>query len=316
MSMVVMNGVGKRFPGQGTPALRDINLQVGRGTVVGLVGANGAGKSTLLRLLAGVLAPTEGEILIDDQAVHETPWGARTVGYLPERVGVYPTLTVIDDLDFFGRCYDLPPALRRQIGDELLALFGLGDLAHQLGRQLTRGQRQRLGLARTLVHDPPLLLLDDPAAGLDPRGRLELVSLLQELVSMGKTILIAGDVLAELGEICDEVLLLERGRAAARGTPSALSSTVPKALWRVQVLSDGPHAEDALRAYPGVEGLTSRNGRSGTSSHWLDFVLEDDPERTAGLLEHLATSHVRVASLERASAPLEDAYLTYTAEGQ
>jgi ABC-2 type transport system ATP-binding protein len=307
-----MDRVSKRFRRQAAPAVAELSLTVDAGTILGIVGPNGAGKTTVLRLLAGVLAPDSGKITIGGHPLWETPRAGRAaVGYMPEEAAVYPPLSLQVFLDFFGRCYGVPAARRQQVIPELLALVGLTALADEPCGRLTRGQRQRLALARALVHDPLVLLLDDPARGLDPRGRLELDALLRELAAMGKTIVLAGQVPAELGPLCDRVGLLVAGRLVGCGPLAALQPVALKALWRLQILGERARAVAALSAYPGVEGVFSGKG---TTPHWLDFLMEDEAEQTAGLLEHLAGAGVRVASLKRMSEPLEDIYLAYTEE--
>ncbi|MCB0212465.1 MAG: ABC transporter ATP-binding protein, partial [Anaerolineae bacterium] len=185
-------------------ALDALDLQVEKGSLFGFIGPNGAGKTTTLRLLAGLLEPTSGQIWFDGQEISRDPGEARwQVGYMPDFFGVYEDMKVWEYLDFFARCYHLSPDRRRRTVDELLELVDLTHKRNEWVESLSRGMRQRLCLAHALVHDPQILLLDEPASGLDPRARIEMRELLKELSTLGKTILISSHILAELAEMCD-----------------------------------------------------------------------------------------------------------------
>lgn len=204
-------------------AVRDLNLEVKRGSIFGLIGPNGAGKSTTFSILASLLAPTAGRVEVAgfDPATHAREV-RRRMGYMPDVLGLYDDLRVAEYLDFFAASYGVPSAGRPALIDGLLDLVDLSGRRDAMVDALSRGMKQRLSLARALVHDPEVLILDEPASGLDPRARVELRGLLHELRDMGKTVVISSHILAELEEICSEVAILEAGNLLAAGSPRSI----------------------------------------------------------------------------------------------
>jgi ABC-2 type transport system ATP-binding protein len=204
-------------------AVHDLCLEVPRGSVFGLIGPNGAGKTTTFSVLATLLRPTSGWV---DVAGYDPRRNAREVrrrlGYMPDAMGVYDGLLVGEYLEFFAASYKVPRATWKATIDTLLELVDLGTKRDAMVNSLSRGMKQRLSLARALVHDPDVLVLDEPASGLDPRARVELRNLLVELRSMGKTIVISSHILAELTEMCTAVGIMEKGRLLASGTPAEI----------------------------------------------------------------------------------------------
>jgi ABC-2 type transport system ATP-binding protein len=288
-------------------AVDDLNLQVPPGSLFGLIGPNGAGKTTTLRMLAGLLQPTSGEIAINGQiANHDWRDLQRHIGYMPDFFGVYEDMLVWEYLDFFARCYDVPPARRRQVTDELLELVDLAEKRDTYVQTLSRGMRQRLCLAHALVHDPQVLLLDEPASGLDPRARIEMRELLRELGAMGKTIVVSSHILMELAELCDSVGIIEKGRLVASGPLDDITRQVKQArTLRLKVISDQSQAEAVLRDQPGVGQVFEVNG-------YLEVEFSGDDEATAGLLATLVANGVRVASFSEISGDLEEVFLRLT----
>jgi ABC-2 type transport system ATP-binding protein len=208
-------------------AVRDLDLTVAPGTVFGLIGPNGAGKSTTFLVLASLLLPTDGWARIGGVDPADDPAGVRArVGYMPDVMGVYDGLRVDEYLRFFAAAYRVPKGTWPGLVDSLLELVDLTGKRGAMVNSLSRGMKQRLSLARALVHDPEVLVLDEPASGLDPRARVELRGLLAELAAMGKTIVISSHILAELGEMCDEVGIMEAGRLLAVGTPRSIGDQV------------------------------------------------------------------------------------------
>ena len=199
-------------------AVDHLNLKIPEQSLFGLIGPNGAGKTTTLRMLAGLLEPSSGEIRINEMPLNqywrEIRW---QIGYMPDFFGVYDNLLVWEYLDFFARCYKLEPERRSRTVSELLELVDLTEKKDVYVQTLARGMRQRLCLAHALVHDPQVLLLDEPASGLDPRARVEMRELLRELRSMNKTIVLSSHILTELAELCDRVAIMERGRLVFSG---------------------------------------------------------------------------------------------------
>lgn len=220
MSGIVATGVGRSFGA--VHAVRDATFEAPAGKITGLVGPNGAGKTTLLLMLASLLAPDRGEIRLGDVDPVTAPRDARRLlGWMPDTLGAWPSLTARESIVTTARLHDMSPAASAARADELLRLVGLDDLAGSPARVLSRGQKQKLGLARALVHDPQVLLLDEPASGLDPEARVQLRMLLRRLADEGRTILISSHVLAELEEVIDGAVFLVDGSVVDPGTGPA-----------------------------------------------------------------------------------------------
>ena len=216
MSIVKATGLVKRY--DRTLAVGGLDLDVEEGEIFGLVGPNGAGKTTTLRILATLLVPDAGDAEIAGASVRRNPNDVRRVlGFMPDSFGVYDDMKVWEYLDFFARCYGIPADRRRRMIGDLLDLVDLGPKRDTYVQGLSRGMQQRLCLAHTLVHDPQVLLLDEPASGLDPRARVELRELLRELRALGKTILVSSHILPELEELCTSVAIIDRGQVLAQG---------------------------------------------------------------------------------------------------
>src|ERR671929_2309323 len=199
-------------------ALNALTLTVNRGDLFGFIGSNGAGKTTTLRILATFLAPSGGraEVLGHD-VVRDADAVRHVIGYMPDFFGVYKDMEVTEYLDFFGACYKIPTVQREKTVSDVLELVGLSEKKGSLIGALSRGMQQRLGLARVLIHDPQLLLLDEPASGLDPRARIEMMAILQELQRLGKTIIISSHILSELQTLCNRVAIIEKGKLIYSG---------------------------------------------------------------------------------------------------
>ena len=258
--IVRTSGLVKRYPG--TLAVAGLDLDVGEGEIFGLVGPNGAGKTTTLRILATLLKPTAGEAEIAGIDVRRNPDAARRVlGFMPDVFGVYDDMRVWEYLDFFARCYGIPAARRRQMIGDLLDLVDLGDKRDAYVQGLSRGMQQRLCLAHTLVHDPQVLLLDEPASGLDPRARVELRELLRELRSLGKTIVISSHILPELEELCTSVAIVDHGQVLAQGRVADIEKRLRYgAVLRVRVLGDGDAIEAARVFFAAEPRVASVDG--------------------------------------------------------
>lgn len=288
-------------------AVYQLNLTVPKGTLFGLIGPNGAGKTTTLRMLAGLLEPTSGEILINDRRA-SLDWSALQweIGYMPDFFGVYDDMLVWEYLDFFARCYGLSAAKRKQVVGDLLELVDLSSKRDAYVQTLSRGMRQRLCLAHALVHDPQVLLLDEPASGLDPRARVEMRELLRELSKMGKTIVLSSHILAELAELCDSIAILERGQLIVSGPIAGIHEQIikEKAL-RMRVLSDRDYARGLLGQYPGVQEVRDSNGD-------VEVVFSGGDEELAQLLETLIHQNVRLASFHEVTTNLEELFLRLT----
>ena len=309
-AIVRATGLVKRF--DATVAVAGLDLEVEEGEIFGLVGPNGAGKTTTLRILATLLAPTSGDAEIAGISVRRNPNAVRRVlGFMPDVFGVYDDMKVWEYLDFFARCYGIPPARRKQMIADLLDLVDLGDRRDSYVQGLSRGMQQRLCLAHTLVHDPQVLLLDEPASGLDPRARVELRELLRELRSLGKTIVISSHILPELEELCTSVAIVDRGQVLAQGRVADIERRLRVgAVLRVRVLGEQP-AREAARAHfaaqPDVASATLLE--DGT----IEIGYRGDDAGTARLLASAIRADLAIVSFARAASDLEELFLQVTA---
>lgn len=221
--MIEIRDLTKRY-GSFT-ALDQLNLSLEEGVVFGFVGANGAGKSTTFSILATLLSPTSGDALINGKSVIKEPKEVRKqIGYMPDFFGVYDQLKVDEYLDFYGASYGIGAADRKVLIPQLLELVNLTHKRYDYVDLLSRGMKQRLCLARALIHDPKVLILDEPASGLDPRARVEMRDILRNLKSMGKTILISSHILPELAEMCDEIGVIDNGKLIAHGNVASIQA--------------------------------------------------------------------------------------------
>jgi ABC-2 type transport system ATP-binding protein len=309
---VVTRGLVKRYPG--TIAVAGLDLNVGAGEIFGLVGPNGAGKTTTLRILATLLSATSGQAEVAGIDVRRNPDAARRVlGFMPDVFGVYDDMKVWEYLDFFARCYGIPAARRRRMIGDLLDLVDLGDKRDSYVQGLSRGMQQRLCLAHTLVHDPDVLLLDEPASGLDPRARVELRELLRELRSLGKTIVISSHILPELEELCTAVAIVDHGQVLAHGKVSDIERRLRYgAVLRVRVLGDGEaiaSARDHFAADPRVASATV------LSDGQVELGFRGDDEASAQLLAAAVGAGIRIAAFSRAASDLEELFLQVTSAG-
>jgi ABC-2 type transport system ATP-binding protein len=290
-------------------AVDRLDLNIPEGSLFGLIGPNGAGKTTTLRMLAGLLEPTAGEIRIQQLPVRqywdEIQW---QVGYMPDFFGVYEDLLVWEYLDFFARCYRLSPQKRQRIVTDLLELVDLGEKREAYVNTLSRGMRQRLCLAHALVHDPQVLLLDEPASGLDPRARVEMRELLRELRSMGKTIVLSSHILTELADLCDSIGIMEKGRLVASGTLDEIRLRVqPERRLNIQLLSDPSAAIASISELPGVDKVSS-------NSDQLEVLFTGDEQSAADLLDTLIKRGARITAFQEIKSDLEEVYLKLTTQ--
>jgi ABC-2 type transport system ATP-binding protein len=309
-AIVRTEGLVKRY--DRTVAVAGIDLAIDQGEIFGLVGPNGAGKTTTLRMLATLLRPDAGTAEIDGWSVTRNPDEVRRVlGFMPDAFGVYDDMKVWEYLDFFARCYGLPAAGRRRMIGDLLELVDLGDRRDAYVQDLSRGMQQRLCLAHALVHDPQVLLLDEPASGLDPRARVELRELLRELRSMGKTIVISSHILPELEELCTSVAIVDRGQVLAQGRVSEIERRLRfGAVLRVRLLLEGDDlaaARDRFATQPDVASATILP--DGT----IELGFRGDDAASARLLADAVAAGLPVASFARAASDLEELFLQVTA---
>src|SRR5512137_100719 len=244
-------------------AVYQLDLTVNKGDLFGFIGSNGAGKTTTLRILATFLAPSAGTAkILGRDVVAEADAVRHVIGYMPDFFGVYKDMEVTEYLDFFGACYKIPTAQREKTVNDVLELVGLTEKKGALIGALSRGMQQRLGLARVLIHDPQLLLLDEPASGLDPRARIEMMAVLQELQRLGKTIIISSHILSELQTLCNRVAIIEKGKLIYSGPVQGVRDQMAqgRVVW-VRVTSDQAQAIELLKAHPEVASAEPVDGR-------------------------------------------------------
>jgi ABC-2 type transport system ATP-binding protein len=300
-SLLAVEALRVDFPQ--TTAVRDLTLTVEAGTVFGLIGPNGAGKTTLLRALVGLVEPTTGRVRVGGVDVHAEPDRALPrLGYMPDLPPVYDALTVAEFLDVFAAAHHVPRARRRERCDELLELVRLTDKRDTPAGTLSRGMKQRLFLAKTLVHDPDVLLLDEPASGLDPHARLQLREILVGLGRQGKAVVVSSHILAEMEDFCTAVGVMEAGRLVLSGPVAGLAEAAPG--WARYELHLVP-------APPGLRALVEADGGAllRLDGDRAEVRIPDGPAGAARLVHRLVEAGAGVAELRRVQGALLDVFL-------
>ena len=299
--VLATRGLVKRF-GSST-AVADLNLSLQEGDVFGFLGPNGAGKTTTLRILATVLAPTAGEVSICGYPLSSTAQVRPLLGYMPDFFGVYEDISVHEYLQFFSQVYGIAPHLRAFAVDETVAVTGIGTLVDKPVEVLSRGQKQRLGLARALLHKPRLLLLDEPASGLDPEARVDFRDIIHEISHRGTAVIISSHVLADLSDMCNKVGIIVQGSMRWAGEMrDFLRREGQSRRLRLKVLGGAERARELLVEARGVSAVT-------WDEQDLVFGLEGDEQVMAGLLRVLVGAEVPVVSFSVEDATLEQVYL-------
>ena len=292
----------------GGRGIMGLNLHVPRGRIFGYIGPNGAGKTTTIKLLCGLIRPTEGTAYIN--GVEVTPRNNQTIkkmiGYLPDVFGVYDQMSVWEYLDFFCAAYRIPPKQRQErIHESLRLTDGVYMLDYQVA-SLSRGMRQRVGLAKTLLHDPDVLILDEPAGGLDPNARIEMRLTIQRLRNVGKTILLSSHILPELASVCDLVGILKGGRLVAQGTVAEITDSLrEKLVLLLGVDGDVPKAVRLCLTFPNVE-------KAMAAGNEIRVIFSGTRREVADLNALLVTKGIRVLSLKEEEADLEQVFLSVT----
>ncbi len=288
-------------------AVRDLSFDVPEGDIFGFIGPNGAGKTTTLRILATLLEPTAGDVLVDGLCVvNDTEDVRRVIGYMPDYFGVYDGVTVEEYLDFFASAYRIERPRRAAILRDVMELTDLGCLRGRMVSSLSKGMKQRLCLAKTLVHDPKVLILDEPASALDPRARIEMRVLLKELRRMGKTIIISSHILTELSDLCSSVAIIEKGELIECGTMDLLHEK----RWgvervRITLAEPRPGLSEILSAGGFVASVTMEETR-------VSFEYSGPPAEFYKVLKVLVDAQVPVVAIERDSRNLENLFLRLT----
>ncbi len=288
-------------------AVRELNLHVAEGLSFGLVGPNGAGKTTTIRMLAGLLAPTKGAIKISGVDLAENPRKIYPrIGYMPDSFGLYNDLKVGEYLDYFGRCYGLRKAERKTRADDLLAMVRLSEVQESYISTLSRGMKQRLLVAKTLIHNPDILLLDEPTSGLDPRSRIELLEILKELSKTGRTMVVASNILYDLSGFCNSLGIIDKGALVESGSLRELSEKYKKErIVNIHVITGLDRVEDILGADKNVVSI-SVEGRD------VRLRYEGTVADLAALNATINEAGIRITGLCEQKETIEDIFLRIT----
>lgn len=291
-------------------ALNRLSLKLEKGDVYGFIGPNGAGKTTTMRILATLLTPTWGEATVCGYSIYK---GAkeirRLIGYMPDFFGVYDDMKVMEYLEFFAAAYRIKGPERRQRCEQVLELVDLGYKRDALVTSLSRGMTQRLGLARVLLHEPQVLLLDEPASGLDPRARIEMRGLLKELRNMGKTILVSSHILPELADICNKIGIIERGKLLFDGdVDAAIRKVRQHAVFHVQVGNGlNPNAKEKLQTHADIQSVEHKQ-----DTDILVVTLNDGNHDGSFIADLLIQNGFKLRMLKEEEIDLEDVFMGIT----
>lgn len=290
-------------------ALQDLNLIVEDSTVFGFVGANGAGKSTTFSILATLLQPTSGDAFINGVSVTKNPQEVRKqIGYMPDFFGVYDQLKTEEYLDFYGASYGIKPKERAMLIPKLLELVNLEHKRYDYVDLLSRGMKQRLCLARALIHDPKILILDEPASGLDPRARVEMRDILRELKTMGKTILISSHILPELAEMCDSIGVIDNGRLIAQGSVNDIQAQLQsEKVLRVKVMGDTQPVVAFFEMDPFVSQIEEHRDKKT-----IQFFYRGTEEDQMRMLQQAIEQKIPILSFSEEETDLEDVFMAIT----
>lgn len=301
---VVVEGLSKKF--RNLKAVENLCFSVERGSIYGFIGPNGAGKTTTLKILATLLTPNSGTAEVAGYDVLRQPsLVQREIGYMPDFFGVYEDLTVNEYLDFYASAHGIKEPAKKKTCADLLELVDLSHKSNDYVNALSRGMKQRLCLARCLVHDPAVLLLDEPASGLDPRARAEMRELLKELSTMEKTIIISSHILSELEDVCTHVGIIEAGKMVYSGPVEKVGRLSHQKTIRVKLLSRQDEAVSFLETFNGVSGVE-------LAGKFVEFTLEGGAEQMSMLLKALIDAGFPVASFAEEKNALEMLFLNLT----
>jgi ABC-2 type transport system ATP-binding protein len=295
-------------------AVKSLSLQVPSGSIYGFVGPNGAGKTTTMRMLTTLTRPTSGQAKVAGYSVTEEPRQVRrAIGYMPDEFGVYDDMRAWEYLDFFAACYDIPEANRKKLIDDLLELVDLNHRRDDMVDKLSRGMKQRLSLARTLAHDPQILILDEPASGLDPRARVEIRELLVELAKMGKTIFFSSHILADVAEICTHIGIIEAGQIVAQGSMEEMRAQLnPHREILVSVRDDdtAQKVKALVAGIPDVIAVEILEPKAGRSRIRIDFTGND--EGITAINQKLLTEGIPLLGFTEETKDLESMFMRVT----
>ena len=307
MTQHVIRAVGLNKKYGSFHAVKSLDLELNEGDVFGFIGPNGAGKTTTMRMLATLLDPTSGEAYVCGHSIYQRPREIRRlVGYMPDFFGVYDDMKVIEYLEFFAATYRIPPKKRLDICERVLDLVDLMFKRDNLANTLSRGQTQRLGLARVLVHDPQVLLLDEPASGLDPRARIKIRELIKRLRDMGKTIMVSSHILPELADICNKIGIIERGELIVNERVSEVMQRIRTApVLKICVRDDRDAAARLIESSPMVE-------RIETAPDGMTVFLAAGQEDYSPLAKQLVDAGFALERFQEEEMNLETAFMLLT----
>ncbi|MCE3015155.1 MAG: ATP-binding cassette domain-containing protein [Pirellula sp.] len=290
-------------------AIRDIDLDLGQGDLFGFIGPNGAGKTTTMRIIATLLTPTYGEAYVCGHSIYTHPKEIRRlVGYMPDFFGVYDDMTVIEYLEFFAAAYRIAPQARRKRCNEMLEVVDLDFKRDAFANTLSRGQTQRLGLARVLLHDPAVLLLDEPLSGLDPRARIEMRALMRRLGGMGKTIIVSSHILPELADVCNKVGIIDSGVLIANDDVNSIIRKVRPNVVLLIETADPSQTEAAAKI---LEQQTATDSVE-VKGRQLRVLIKTTVEDYSDLASALISSGIRIRKFAEEEINLESAFMAFT----
>lgn len=303
--MLKIEGLVKRY-GKFT-AVDHLDMEVSKGSIYGFVGPNGAGKTTTMKIMAGLLGADGGSVYIDDIDICEDMEALKDkIGYMPDFFGVYNDLRVDEYMDFYAGTYYIPYDKRKSIIDDLLELVDLSDKHNAYVDSLSRGMKQRLCLARSLIHDPEILILDEPASGLDPRARIEMKEVLKQLSTLDKTIIISSHILPELAEMCTEIGIINRGKLIDSGSVNEIMRHISKErMIDVRLLGDTEAAVRILEQIPEVKDIKE-------NTFDVAFAYNGTDEMLSEVLAKLVSASVPVISFTEREGNLEDIFMKLT----
>jgi ABC-2 type transport system ATP-binding protein len=292
-------------------AVNDLNLSIHEGEIFGFVGPNGAGKSTTMKIICGLLPATSGEIMVDGvDALRHNNKIKEKIGYMPDFFGVYDDLKVDEYLEFYASIYKIKDANRHKTISDLLELVDLDHKREAYVDNLSRGMKQRLCLARSLIHNPKLLILDEPASGLDPRARVEMKAILKNLKDMGKTIVISSHILSELAEMCTSIGVIDNGKFVISGTVSEIMQQIySKKLIKIKVNDKLEEAVMVLKEFTFIDKIT-------TGENLIHAGFDGGDEDMSRVLNALVTRAIPVATFTQLDGNLEDVFMKVTKGGE
>lgn len=288
-------------------AVDHLNLKIGDGSIFGFVGPNGAGKTTTMKIMSGLLRANEGRVLINEIDLGNNPQLLKErIGYMPDFFGVYDDLKVKEYMDFYAGTYYIPYDERDELIHNLLEIVDLADKEERYVDGLSRGMKQRLCLARSLIHDPDILILDEPASGLDPRARVEMKEILKELRDMGKTVIISSHILPELAEMCTEVGIIDKGSLVAQGTVNEIMKMLTKKrIVEVKFLEGEEILNRILKEQPQISDLVMGNGQA-------EFAFDGEDEVLSGILTAIIQNSVKIIGFHEKEGNLEEIFMQVT----